>query len=166
MEYDSSTFETLAELTLAFIAFVAIVASLRVTSGEALTPFEILVVKFFVESGLLLFTVAVLPIVLLQFSSDTAYVATATTWYAFLAVVAYLSFYFWRRRSVAGAPVNLLLSIVSLGWLVCAMALGISLTGAFFQPSMALLAALLIWGFCSSSLVFTSFLTRFLEGRH
>ena len=131
-----------------------------------LAPFEILVVKFFVESGLLLFTVAVLPIVLLQFSSDAAFVATATTWYAFLAVVAYFSFYFWRRRRVEGAPVNALLLITSVGWLVCATALGLSLTGAFFQPSMALLAALLFWGFCSSSLVFTSFLTGFLESRN
>ena len=47
MEYNTDTLIALAELTIAFVAFVVIVSSLRITSGEKLTPFEIMLVQFF-----------------------------------------------------------------------------------------------------------------------
>ena len=46
MEYNTDTLIALAELTIAFVAFVVIVSSLRITSGEKLTPFEIMLVQF------------------------------------------------------------------------------------------------------------------------
>ena len=97
MEYDTGTLILLAEISIAFVAFAVIVASIRVTNGEKLAPFDLLLVHFFTESGMLATSIAVVPLVLLQFFPNESQVARLTTWYAFLMLVIYL-FYYLRRR--------------------------------------------------------------------
>ena len=67
MEQNFSTLTILAEVTTAFVAFSAIVASLRVTLGEKLTEFQKLLIHFFTESGMLAVSIALLPLVLWGF---------------------------------------------------------------------------------------------------
>ena len=67
MEHEFNTLTILAEITIAFVTFSAIVASLRVTLGKMLTPFQSLLVHFFTESGMLNVSVALLPLVLWGF---------------------------------------------------------------------------------------------------
>ncbi len=64
MEYDFSTLNILAEVTTAFVAFAVIVASIRLTIGGELTPFQKLLVHYFTESGLLNVSCCLLPGVL------------------------------------------------------------------------------------------------------
>lgn len=47
MESSLGTLSLLAEILTAFVAFAAIVASLRVNFGAALAPFQKLLVQFF-----------------------------------------------------------------------------------------------------------------------
>ena len=61
LERELATLTILAEVTIAFVAFSAIVASLRVTLGKKLTKFQNLLVHFFTESGMLAVSAALLP---------------------------------------------------------------------------------------------------------
>ncbi len=92
MEHDFSTLTILAEVTIAFVAFSAIVASLRVTLGKKLTPFQNLLVHFFTESGMLSVSAALLPLVLRGFWQDELTVARYTIVYILVTSAAYLSF--------------------------------------------------------------------------
>ena len=97
MDYNPDTLMLLAELIIAVVAFAVIVASLRITSGEKLDAFELMLIQFFAESGLMVFIVAVFPLVLLEFGLDEQLVAIISTCGALILLVAYFSYYFWRR---------------------------------------------------------------------
>ena len=100
MEYDFSTLSILAEVTTAFVAFSAIVASIRVTFGEPLTIFQNLLVQFFTVSGMLSVSIALAPMVLWQFWHDELLVARISTWYAFVTSSIYIVYYIRRRRQI------------------------------------------------------------------
>jgi hypothetical protein len=68
MEHSFNTLSLLAEILMAFVAFSAIVASLRVSFEAALTDFQKLLVQFFTVSGMLGVTILILPLVVAQFS--------------------------------------------------------------------------------------------------
>ena len=155
----------LAEVLVAFVAFAVIVASIRVTFGQKLTPFQLLLVHFFTESGMLAMSFPLLAIVLYQFWPDELRVATITTWYSFLMILAYLAYYLRRRIKIkAPTPILSLLNIVV--WVVWVTILGITLTEKFWLPSLALIAALTFWGLISAAVIFISFLSEFLGGDH
>ena len=103
MDHDIHTLTILAEVTIAFIALAAIVASLRMTLGEELSPFQRLLVHFFTESGLLVVSVALLPLVLAGFWQDELTVARIANAYAFVVISTYLVTYI-RRRIKINAP--------------------------------------------------------------
>lgn len=154
--------ESLAEITIAFVAFSAIVASIRLTFGAKLAPFQKLLIHFFTESGMLQVTFALFPIVLYQFWPDELKVATITTWVCFVATAIYLLTYIRRRQRIS-APTPLLSMLNIIIWIAWIVVLAITLTGLFWPPSLALIAAYVFWGFFSGTLIFFSFLSSFLE---
>jgi len=161
MDYNPDTLMLLAELTIAVVAFAVIVASLRITSGEKLDAFELMLIQFFAESGLMVFIVAVFPLVLLEFGLDEQLVAIISTWGALILLVPYFSYYFWRRSRIE-APANIPMIVSSVGWLLWVFVLGITLTGAFWVPSLAIITALVFWGLCSFVVVFLGYLANFV----
>ena len=162
MVYSMDTLIVFAELTIAFVAFSVIVASLRVTSGEPLSPFQILLITFFTECGLLVFTVSLSPLVLFQYWPDELLVAKMATWIAFISVALYLPFYLWRRSRI-NAPLSVSMVVNALGWFICGIILGQSLLGIFWDPSMAQVVTFIFWGLCSLSLAFVTFLSSFVS---
>ncbi len=140
MDYDFSTLTILAEVTTAFVAFSAIVASLRVTLGKKLTPFQKLLVHFFTESGMLNVSVALLPLVLRGFWQDELTVARYTTFYTLVASASYLIFYI-RRRMQIKAPMSWPSLLVMIGYGIWLPVLAMTLTEIFWQPSLAIVAA-------------------------
>jgi len=152
----------LAEVLAAFVAFAVIVASLRVTFGEKLTPFQSLLVHFFTESGMLATSFALLAIVLYQFWPDELRVATITTWYAFVMILVYWVSYLRRRRKI-NAPTPLLSLLNIILWVVWIAILGVTLTKIYWLPSLALVAALTLWGLFSAAMIFISFLSSFIN---
>ena len=161
MEIDLDALGTLAEVTAAFVAFAVIVASIRVTFGEKLTPFSLLLVHFFTESGMLTVTFPLFAIVLAEFEVGELLVAKATTWYALIMVIFYLIFYIRRRRrTTAYTPLLSVLNIVF--WLVWVVILAVTVSEMFWQPSLAIIAALTFWGLISATVIFVSFLSAFL----
>jgi len=153
----------LAEVLAAFVAFAVIVASVRVTFGDKLTPFQLLLVHFFTESGMLAMSFPLLAIVLYQFWPDELRVATITTWYSFLMILAYWITYL-RRRIRIKAPTPVLSLVNMILWVAWVVILGITLTEIYWLPSLALIAALTLWGLVSAAIIFVSFLSEFLGG--
>ncbi len=162
MDYDFSTLTILAEVTIAFVAFSAIVASLRVTFGKKLTPFQNLLVHFFTESGMLNVSIALLPLVLRGFWQDELTVARYTTWYIFVTSGAYLTFYI-RRRVRIKAPTRWPSLLVMIGYGIWLPVLAVTLTEIFWRPSLAIVAAVCLWALCSGAVIFTSFLATFVD---
>jgi len=81
MEQNLDTLTVLAEVTIAFVAFAAIVATLKRTFGENLSPFQELLIHFFTETGMMGVSVALLPLVLAGFWQDELPVARYTILY-------------------------------------------------------------------------------------
>ena len=162
MEHDFSTLSILAEVTIAFVAFSAIVASLRVTLGKKLTPFQNLLVHFFTESGMLNVSVALLPLVLRSFWQDELTVSRYTIFYILVTTGPYLIFYI-RRRLKIKAPTPWPSMLVMIGYGIWLPVLAISLTEIFWQPSLAIVAAICLWSLCSGAVIFTSFLATFVD---
>ena len=162
MEQNFDTLIILAEVTIAFVAFSAIVASLRVTQGEKLTEFQNLLMHFFTESGMLNVSVALLPLVLWGFWPDEPTVARYTILYTLLATGIYLAFYV-RRRIGIGAPTPWPSLLVMIGYAIWLAVLTIALTGVFWQPSLSIIAAVCFWALCSGGVIFVSFLRTFVD---
>ena len=163
MEQDFNTLTILAEINIGFVAFAAIVASLRVTFGKKLTPFQSLLVHFFTETGLLNISIALLPLVLWGFWPDEMIIAFYATLYAFLSATIYMVFYIKRRiRIKASTPLPSFLVIIGYGvWITV---LAFTLSGLFWVPSLAIIAAFCFWGLISGAVIFVSFLATFVEG--
>ena len=162
MERDLATLTILAEVTIGFVAFSAIVASLRVTLGKKLTALQNLLVHFFTESGMLAISIALLPLVLSGFWQDELIISRYTILYALVAGVTYLIFYM-RRRLMIGAPTPLPSLLVMIGYGVVLTMLTATLTEIFWQPSLAIIAAVCLWILCSGAVIFVSFLATFVE---
>jgi hypothetical protein len=162
LEHDFSTLTILAEVTTAFVAFSAIVSSLRITLGKKLTRFQNRLVHFFTESGMLNVSIALLPLVLWSFWQNELIVARFTISYALVASASYLPFSIRRRMKIeAPTPLPSLLVMISFGiWLPV---LALTLTEIFWQPSLAIIEAFCLWALCSSVVVFVSFLATFVE---
>ena len=162
MEKNFATLAILAEVTIAFVAFSAIVASLRVTLGEKLTEFQKLLVHFFTESGMLAVSITLLPMVLAGFWQDELIVARYTILYTLVTGGTYLLFYI-RRRLRIDAPTPLSSLLVMIGYGFWMTMLAVTLTEVFWQPSLAIIAAVSLWALCSGVVVFVSFLATFVD---
>ena len=162
MERELATLTILAEVTVAFVAFSAIIASLRVTLGKKLTEFQNLLVHFFTECGMLGVSVALLPLVLSGFWQEELIVARYTILYTIVSTTAYLVYYV-RRRLKISAPTPLPSLIVMIGYGVWIAVLAVTLTEIFWKPSLAIVAAVCLWALCSGAVIFVSFLATFVD---
>jgi len=161
VEYDFSTLNILAEVTTAFVAFAVIVASIRLSIGGELTPFQKLLVHYFTESGLLAVSICLFPGVLWRVWPDESIVAAWTTWYTLITSATYTAFYL-RRRTRLKVQMPLTSAFVFLGWFIWFAVLGMTLTGIFWQPSLAMITLVCFWALCTSALIFVSFLSSFI----
>lgn len=162
MEREIATLTILAEITIAFVAFSAIVASLRVTIGKKLTKFQHLLVHFFTESGMLAVSITLLPLVLSGFWEEELVIARFTLLYTTVLTTSYLVFYI-RRRLRIGAPTPLPSLFVMIGYGVWMIVLAITLTEIIWKPSLAIIAAFCLWALCSGTVIFISFLATFVD---
>lgn len=165
MEPNLDSLMTIAEVGIGFVAFSTIVAVLQQAFGRALNRFQILLVHFYIEVGLLNVGLALLPLVLFDVYGDAA-----TVWkievFAILSITAiYLPAYAVRRRK-AKAPAALPSYIVMVGYAIISVLLVMTLIGSFWQPSQGIVTMYLLWAFSSSALIFVYFLGSFLKSEH
>lgn len=161
MEQDFNTLTILAEVTIAFVAFSAIVASLRINLGQKLSAFQRLLVHFFTESGMLIVTAALLPLVLAGFYETETKISQITILYIIASSIAYFIYYI-RRRIKIKAPTPLPSLMVMIGYGLWLVVLILTLLETFWLPSLGIIAAYCLWGLISSAVIFSSFLATFV----
>ena len=152
----------IAEVGMGFVGFTMVVVTLRMTTGAGLTPFQRLLTRFYVETGLLAIALAALPAALVAVFGDTLMVWRVST-YACLAVVAfYVPMYIRRRlRTKEAFPLTSLLVLVGYG--IAIVLLILTATELFWLPSLAVPLSFVGWVLGSSALIFVMMLGQFLE---
>jgi hypothetical protein len=164
METNLDTLAVLAEVTIAFVAFAAIIATLRRTFGEKLSPFQRLLFHFFTESGLIAVSIELLPLVLAGFWQDELPVARYTILYTLVFSFAYLISYI-RRRIKIKAPTPLPSLFVMIGYGIWLPILAMAGAGFVLQPSLAIVVAFCFWALMSGAVIFSSFLASFVHDK-
>jgi hypothetical protein len=161
METNLDTLTVLAEVTIAFVAFAAIIATLRRTFGEQLSPFQRLLIRWFTETGLLTVSIELLPLVLAGFWRNELTVARYSIFYTLIASVTYLIYYIQRRIKIK-APTPLASLLVMIGSAIWLPVLAMAGAGIVLQPSLAIVVAFSFWLFLSGAIIFVTFLSTFV----
>lgn len=151
-----------AEISMAFVAFATIVATLRQALGKPLTPLQNQLLRFFVEIGFLLLFQAMIPIALLSIWADEADVWLLSTYTILATAALYLPFYIHRRRKI-GTNIPLVSRLVMYGYGIVIVATVLTATGRFWEPSLATTTYFLLWGLFSNIVIFVYFLGTFVE---
>lgn len=149
------------------VAFMTIVATLRLALGETLLPLQNLVVRFFVEVGLLQLILAMTALFLVRNMSDQVEADRLMILFLLVALVLYLTTYVQRRRKIkARTPLPSLL--VMIGYGVEIVAFVVILSGQFWQPSTTdtktIIQIHFIWVELSLVIVFLYFMGEFMSG--
>ena len=150
-----------AEISMAFVAFATIVATLRQAFGGRLTPLQYLVFRFFVEIGFLLLLVAIVPIALSTIVTSELQVWRISTYTILILVGFYLPFNINRRRKIE-APVPVVSALVMVGYGISIIVMLVTATEWFWLPSVATTTYFLIWGLLSNIAIFVYFLGTFV----
>jgi hypothetical protein len=154
--------EKYCELSLAFVAFTTIVATFRQAHGEQFGPLQYVMFRFFVESGLIHFVSAFVPLILLYLNIEEAVVWQLGLAFILLELSLYLPYHLRRRRRL-GVAMPLVSRVTTAGYVVLAAVMISALVEAWWQPSLTLLAAVLTWGLVTNGLIFVHFLGAFVE---
>lgn len=162
MEPNLDSLMTIAEVGIGFVAFSTIVAVLQQAFGKALTQFQILLVHFYIEVGLLNVGLALLPLVLFDIYHDPATVWKIEVYAIIFLTGTYLPAYVVRRRKI-DAPTPLPSLVVMVGYAIISVLLILSVIGGFWEPSKGIVTMYLLWTFSSSALIFVYFLGTFLK---
>ena len=163
MESNIGALPIIVEVGIGFVGFSTIVAVLQQSFGGPFTAFQILLVHFYIETGLLNVSLAILPIALFSFFDSEPLIWRVSIFATLFLTSVYLPIYVRRQRK-AHAPNPAISWIVIIGYGVSYILLILTLTEVFWQPSLAVITAYLLWAFCSSAMIFVYFLSSFLKG--
>jgi hypothetical protein len=154
----------LAALSLSFVGFSTIVVALRQALGSRLSQFDILLVRFFIETGFTVTAFSLLPPMLNAVGLDTSIIWRLSSAIAALMMVVYLAFYLRRRRRTPGSgPIPVRIYVNSGISAVVLVGLILNVGGWLFRPSGAPYIITLTWSLVQSGLVFLQTLHLFLE---
>lgn len=164
MEPNLDSLMTIAEVGIGFVAFSTIVAVLQQSFGRALSAFQVLLVHFYIEVGLLNVGLALLPLALFDIFSDPAVVWKIEIYAIIFISGTYLPSYVVRRRKI-DAPTPLASFLVMVGYAIISVLLVLSVVGDLWQPSKGIVTMYLLWAFSSSAIIFVYFLGSFLKAQ-
>ncbi len=165
MDTDFQTLIVLAEVLIAFVAFAAIVASIRLTVGRDLPPFQRLLIHFFIESGMIGTFIALLPMVLWSFFPDERLVVQVSGTITVVLAASYLAWYLKRRIAIK-APTPIASAAIILGWFLWIPILAAVLSGYLWEPTLAMLEATSLLVLVGGGVIFVTFLRTFLDVEH
>lgn len=153
-----------AEVCLAWVAFAAIVATLRQALGGYFTPLQYVMFRFFVECSLIHFMTALTSVAFLSVFKDEPLAWRATSLLTLTGILFFLPFHI-RRRVRLGVPMPLISRITAVGYITLFIILLLALTEIWWKPSLALISAIFIYGMVTNTLIFMQFLGSFVEVR-
>ena len=153
----------LATLSLSFVGFSAVVVTLRGALGGELSDRHLRLVRLYIEGGLLVTALALLPSLL-----SLLHVPDTVTWPLSSAVAAVvltfvLVIQFRRRRSIEPGrfpPWVIMINAVSI---VAVAGLWLNVAGTPFPPSVGAYAVALTWALCTFGFIFVRTIELFLH---
>jgi hypothetical protein len=149
------------EVCLAWVAFSAIVATLRQTLGGSFTSLQYVMFRFFVECSLIHFMTALTTFAFLDVLDDEQAVWRASTVLIMAGIIFFLPFHI-RRRLRLGVRMPLVSRITMVGYIALFFALSLALLEIWWKPSLGLMATTFIFGMVSNTLLFMHFLGSFV----
>lgn len=152
----------LAALSLSFVGFSTIVVALRQALGSRLSPFHLLLVRLFVESGLAVTAFSLLPPMLDAAGMEPSLIWRLSSGTAALLLVFYLGFYLRRRRRVQAGSIPIRIYVNYAISLAATLGLILNVGGWPFSPEGAPYIIALTWVLVQSGLIFLQTLHIFL----
>ncbi len=150
------------EVTIAFVAFATIVATLRQAFGARFTPLNYVLFRFYVEGGLLHLILAIFPIALSTIMTSEIQLWRLSTYAIIIVISTYLPFYIHRRRKV-DAKIPWVSLVVMVGYCIAIIVMIVTATELFWMPSLLSTTYFLVWGLLSNIAIFVYFLGTFVE---
>ena len=153
----------LATLSLSFVGFSAVVVTLRGALGGELSDRHLRLVRLYIEGGLLVTALALLPSLL-----NLLHVPDAVTWRlssvaAALIFTFVLLIQFRRRRTVEPGRFPGWVTILNAVSIVAVAGLWLNVAGIPFPPSVGPYAVVLTWALCSFGFIFVRTIELFLH---
>ena len=153
----------LAGLSLSFVGFSAVVVTLRGALGGELSDRHLRLVRLYIEGGLLVTALALVPTLL-----NLLHVPDAVTWPLSSAAAAsiftfVLLIQFRRRRTVEPGRFPLWVVIVYAVSAVAVAGLWLNVAGTPFPPSVGPYAVVLTWALCVFGFIFVRTIELFLH---
>ncbi|MRR29085.1 hypothetical protein EG834_01820 [bacterium] len=162
---DTASFDyllRLAALAIAFVGFATIVVTLRRGLGGELSPFHILLVRIYVETGLIVAIGALLPSLLNLFGINGVVIWKICSAIAGVVTPAFLVVYIRRRASVERTRIPLRVYVRYTLSIVAVFALWLNVAGIGFASTGGPYAAALTWFLFSAGIVFVQTLDEVL----
>jgi hypothetical protein len=150
------------EVSLAWVAFAAIVATLRQALGGFFTPLQYVMFRYFVECSLMYFITSLSTVAFLDAMADEQSAWQASAALSLLGLLFYLPFHIHRRVRL-GVPMPLISRVTMFGYLVLLVVLLSALAELWWKPSLGIMAATFIFGMATNTLIFMQFLGSFVE---
>lgn len=120
--------------------------------------------RLFLECSLIHFLTALSSVAFLAVLKDEPLAWRATNILTLLGILFFLPFHI-RRRIKLGVAMPLISRITAVGYIVSFIALVLALMEIWWKPSLALIAAIFIYGMVTNTLIFMQFLGAFVEVR-
>ena len=153
----------IAELSIALIAFTNIVVALKQMGGGCLTEFQVLVVRLFSVCGFCAIFYALLPILLMYFKLDAAWIWRICNPLLAISIFAINAWYFRQRRRVAPGRGLKIANYITSGILYTSIVLlALGTFGIWFDASIAPFAFTLVGLLIASAVAFLNTLSDFL----
>jgi hypothetical protein len=150
-----------AEVALAFVAFAAIVATLRQAFGNHFSQLQYVMFRFFVESGMIYVIAAFVTLALHKLISDEQLAWRLSNYYVLANLVLYLPFHV-RRRKRLGVAMPAVSLVVIIGYVVLGGMMVVAISEIWWAPSLFMIALILMWGLVGNALIFLQFLESFV----
>jgi hypothetical protein len=153
----------LATLALSFVGFSAVVVTLRGALGGELSDRHLRLVRLYIEGGLLVTALALVPTLL-----NLLHVPEAVTWPLSSAVAASIfSFVLWiqfrRRRAIEPGPFPPWVVIIYAISIVTVAGLWLNVAGFPYSPGAGPYAVALTWALCTFGFIFVRTIELFLH---
>jgi hypothetical protein len=151
-----------AEVCLGWVAFTAIVATLRQALGGHFTPLQYVMFRYFVESSLLFFMITLVSIGLHETLREESDAYRITVIIMLISITVYVPFHI-RRRIKLGVSLPLVSLVTIIGYVILMLLLLLSLFDAWIKPTLGIVAATMIYSLGANTLIFVQFLGSFVE---
>jgi len=156
----------LAALSLSFAGFSAVVVTLRGALGGEISDRHLRLVRLYIEGGLLVTALALVPALLNLLHVPGAVIWTVSSAVAASILTALLLTQFRRRRAIEAGRFPAWVVIVYAISLVAVAGLWLNAAGMPFPPSVGPYAVALTWALCVFGFIFVRTIDIFLSRAH